>query len=174
VDLVVRAFAEVKRLFPEARLCLLGKGQQEEKIRSLVGDLNLSDVEFAGTIPHSDIGRFYDQSDIFINASWLDNMPLSILEAFATGTSVVSTAPEGICHMVEHERTGLLCAPGDWQALARNVTRLLRDPEFAQSLAANAHQLVQQLCWERVGRRWLEIYRSMQQQSGLEVAATER
>jgi glycosyltransferase involved in cell wall biosynthesis len=174
VDLVVRAFAEVKRLFPEARLCLLGKGQQEEKIRSLVRDLNLSDVEFVGTIPHSDVGRFYDQSDIFINASWLDNMPLSILEAFATGASVVSTAPEGICHMVEHERTGLLSAPGDWQALARNVTRLLRDPEFAQSLAANAHQLVQQLCWERVGRLWLEIYRSMQQQSGLEVAATER
>ena len=36
--------------------------------------------------------RFYDATDIFINASWLDNMPVSILEAFASDTPVVSSA----------------------------------------------------------------------------------
>lgn len=160
-DLVVRAFAEVKKAFPEARLCLLGNKHQGEEVRELVRELNLSDVEFPGTISHHQVSRFYDQADIFINASWLDNMPLSILEAFASGTLVVSTAPEGIRHLVEHERTGLLCEPGDWQALARNALRLLLNPDFAKGLAANAHKKVQGLSWERVGPQWLDVYESM-------------
>ena len=163
-DLVVRAFAEIKKVFPEARLCLLGNKHQGEQIRDLVRELNLTEVEFAGTIPHQEIGRFYDRADIFINASWLDNMPLSILEAFASGTVVVSTAPEGIRHLVEHEQTGLLCQPGDWQALARNAIRLLREPDFAKGLSAEAYRKVQGLCWERVGRQWLEVYESMRRE----------
>jgi glycosyltransferase involved in cell wall biosynthesis len=49
--------------------------------------------------------------DIFVNASWLDNMPVSILEAFASVTAVITTGPEGIRYIVEHERTGLLSEP---------------------------------------------------------------
>jgi len=161
VDVVVQAFARVKAEFPNARLCLVGRGTLEQKIRDLVRDLKLLDVEFAGAVPHQQMGRFYDQADIFINASWLDNMPLSILEAFASGTPVVSTAPEGIRFMVQDERTGLLCAPGDVEALAENVIRLLRQPEFALRMARHAYEESQRYCWESVRDQWLQIYRSL-------------
>jgi len=162
VDLVVRAFAEVKREFPEARLCLAGKGELEEPIKELVRQLKLQDVEFTGAIAHEDIHRYYEQADIFVNASWLDNMPISILEAFASGLPVVSTAPEGIARVVQDERTGLLCAPQDWRGLAVNVMRLLRDPELAANLAANAYQECQKYTWDAVRPQWLEVYRSLQ------------
>ncbi len=161
VALVVRAFARIKQEFPEARLCLVGKGSQAEAIRALVRDLKLGDIEFPGAVSRQEIGRFYDQADIFINASWLDNMPVSILEAFASGTPVVTTAPEGIRYIVEHERTGLLCAPGDWQALADNVIRLLREPDLALRLARNAFEESQRYRWEAVRDQWLEVYRSL-------------
>jgi L-malate glycosyltransferase len=161
VDLVVRAFAEVKKQFPSARLWLVGKGILERTIRGLVRDLELTGVEFTGPVPHQEVARFYDQADIFINASWLDNMPLSILEAFASGTPVVSTAPEGIRHLVQDGLTGLLCAPGDWHSLAQNVIRLLRDPELASRLTANAYQESYRYRWEAVRGRWLDVYKSM-------------
>ncbi|HUI43496.1 MAG TPA: glycosyltransferase [Terriglobia bacterium] len=161
VDVVVMAFAVVKQAFPAARLCLVGKGPLEQQIRSLVRDLGLSDVNFAGVASRQEIGRYYDDADIFINASWLDNMPVSVLEAFAAGTPVVTTAPEGIRHLVEHERTGLLSEPGDVAALARNVIRLLRDPELPAFLASNAYQQSRQYRWEAVRDQWLEIYRSL-------------
>lgn len=161
VDLVVRAFERVKKELPEAHLCLVGKGRTEGTIRALVHQLSLTDVEFAGPVAHREIGRFYGQSDIFINASWLDNMPISILEAFASGTPVVTTAPEGIRYLVEHERTGLLCTPGDWQALAENVLRLLRDPDLAERLACNAFEETSRYRWEVVRRQWLDIYTSL-------------
>lgn len=162
VDLVVRAFAQVKKGLPEAHLVLVGKGTTERAIRALLRELDLADVDFTGPVAHRDIGRFYDQSDIFINASWLDNMPLSILEAFACGTPVVSTAPEGIRYLVEHERTGLLCTPGDWQALAENVLRLVRDPDLAERIVRNAYEEARRYRWEVVRGQWLAAYRASQ------------
>ncbi len=168
IDLVVRAFAQVRQKFPEANLCLVGKGASESGLRALAHDLRLNGVEFAGPIPQDTIPGFYDGADIFINASWLDNAPVSILEAFASGTPVVSTAPEGIRYMVEHERTGLLCDPGDWQALAENVTRLLREPQLASRLAQNAYEEVQNNRWEQVRSRWLQVYESLCRQAAQE------
>ncbi|HXH51314.1 MAG TPA: glycosyltransferase family 4 protein [Terriglobia bacterium] len=161
VELVVRAFAKVKKEFPSARFWLVGKGSQEKAIREYVRSEKLTDVEFTGPIPPDQIHRFYDQADIFVNASWLDNMPVSILEAFASGTPVISTAPEGIRYLVEHERTGLLCEPGDWQALAENIIRLLRDQALAERLAKNAFDESQRYRWEVVGDKWLQIYGSL-------------
>jgi len=160
-DVVVRAFAEIQQSYPAATLNLVGKGPLEPQIRNLVGQLKLSGVNFAGAVPHHDIRRFYDAADIFINASNLDNMPVSILEAFASGAAVVTTAPEGMSYLVEHERTGLLSKPGDAQALAENVIRLLRHPDLAAGLARNAHEEMHHYSWRAVRQPWLEIYRSL-------------
>jgi glycosyltransferase involved in cell wall biosynthesis len=161
VDVVVLAFAEVRRVFPEAQLDLVGKGPTEGEVRSLVKELNLSGVNFTGVASRQEIGRFYNEADIFVNASWLDNMPVSILEAFACGTPVVSSAPESIPYLVEHERTGLLSKVGDAQALAHNVIRLLRDPNLAQQLASNAYIESQRYRWTSVRQQWLDLYRSL-------------
>jgi L-malate glycosyltransferase len=171
VDLVVRAFAEVKRIHPDATLCLVGRGPTEADIHKLVRELKLAGVDFAGVASRQEIGRLYDQADIFINASWLDNMPISILEAFECGTPVVTTAPEGIRYLVEHERTGLLSDSGDWEALAGNVIRLLRDGELASRLASNAYQESKRYRWEAVREQWLEVYRSLQRGEAPEPAS---
>ena len=161
VDLVVRAFGLIKKEFSGARLWLVGKGSLESEIRALVRSLQLEDVEFAGPVTRDKIGSFYDRADIFINASNLDNMPVSILEAFASGTPVVTTAPEGIRYLVEHERTGLLCEPGDWCALAANVVRLLQQPDLASGLARSAYEESRRYRWDVVRAQWLNVYRSL-------------
>jgi len=161
VDVVVKAFAELKREYPEAQLDLVGGGPLERAVRKLVADLNLSGVNFAGVASRQEIGKYYDQADIFINASWLDNMPVSVIEAFASGTPVVTTSPECMPYLVEHERTGLLSPVGDERALAANVVRLLRDPPLAASLAQNAHHESQKYTWEAVREQWLNTYRGL-------------
>jgi glycosyltransferase involved in cell wall biosynthesis len=161
VDVIVRAFAEVKKEYPEAQLDLVGNGPLEGDVRKLVADLNLIGVNFCGIASRHEIGRYYDRADIFINASWLDNMPLSVIEAFAAGTPVVTTSPECMPYLVEHERTGLLSPVGDEKALAANVIRLLRDPALAAHLAQNAHDESRKYTWEAVRERWLNTYRGL-------------
>jgi glycosyltransferase involved in cell wall biosynthesis len=161
IDVVVRAFADVVQVFPDAKLDLVGGGPEETKIRRLVRELKLSGVNFCGTASRREIGGYYDQADIFINASRLDNMPVSILEAFASGTPVVSTAPEGMSYLVDHERTGLLSPVGDSPALAQNVIRLLGDSSFASKLISNAHEESRRYSWPVVREQWLNVYRSL-------------
>jgi L-malate glycosyltransferase len=161
VDLVVRAFALVQKVFPEARLDLAGEGPMKQKVRGLVRELGLSGVRFLGVVPRGGIGKAYDDADIFVNASSLDNMPVSVLEAFACGTPVVSTAPEGMTYLVDQERTGLLSPVGEVESLAENILRLLRDRELSSGLAIRAYEESQRYRWTAVREQWLTAYRTL-------------
>ncbi len=161
VDVVVRAFAEVRKEYPEAELDLVGGGPLEGEVRKLVGDLKIGGVTFTGVALRGEIGKHYDNADIFINASWLDNMPVSVIEAFGAGTPVVTTSPESMPYLVEHERTGLLSKVGDEKALAANVIRLLRDPELASALAKNAYEESRKYTWGTVRGQWVKVYRGL-------------
>lgn len=161
VDIVVQAFAEVQKEYPNAILDLVGNGPLETDVRRLVAELKLKNVNFTGVAAHCEIGRYYEQADIFINASWVDNMPLSVIEAFGAGTPVVTTSPEAMPFVVEHGRTGLLSPVGDEKALASNVFRLLREPALATALARNAYQDSLKYTWKAVREQWLGTYQAL-------------
>lgn len=161
VDLVIRAFCKMKETFPEARLWLAGTGPQGPALRRLVQELRLEGVQFAGRVDRDAIGGLYAASDVFINASRNDNAPVSILEAFASGLPVITTAAGGIPEIVEQEVTGLLSEVGDWQGLAENAVRLLRQQALAEELSRRAHEKLQQHSWPVIRNRWLAIYESL-------------
>ncbi|HMF59692.1 MAG TPA: glycosyltransferase family 4 protein, partial [Vicinamibacterales bacterium] len=124
-------------------------------------ELGVGEVEFCGAVPRNCIGELLDRADVFVNASRIDNMPVSILEAFAAGLPVVSAASGGIPYLVEHERTGLLSAVGDVQALARNVRRVIADPLLARRLAGNAREESSRYEWPAIRAEWLHVYRAL-------------
>jgi glycosyltransferase involved in cell wall biosynthesis len=161
IDVVVRAYAELKDTYPDAKLDLVGEGPLEGEIRKLVAALNLTDVRFAGAASRQEVGNYYDQADIFINASCVDAMPVSVIEAFRAGMPVVTTSPEAMPYLVEHERTGLLSAVGDEKTLAANLIRLLRDNQLAMKLAENAYQESRKYEWGVVRQQWLGLYQRM-------------
>jgi len=161
VDLVVEAFALIQKRFPGAHLHLLGEGAEEGKIRDLVKRLDLKTVNFAGVVSRYEIPHHYSAADIFINASCVDNMPVSILEAFASGTPVVSTAPEGLKYLIEHEHTGLLSEVGDANALAHNVIRLLEETDLSHKIAVNALETCKTYTWPQVRSQWRDLYFSL-------------
>ena len=161
VDLVVRAFAEIRKDIPSASLRLVGRGPEEAVIRALARDLGVRDVEFCGAVPRDRIGEILDGADIFVNASRIDNMPVSILEAFAAGLPVVSAASGGIPHLVQHERTGLLSDVDDVFALAQNVRRVIADQALARRLARNAYEESSHYRWPAIRTDWLRLYRAL-------------
>jgi len=165
MDVVVQAFAEVKRAYPDARLDLVGGGPLEGQIRKLVSDMKLTGVRFSGVVSRQQIGDFYDQADIFINGSCVDAMPVSVIEAFRAGTPIVTTSPEAMHYLVENERTGLLSAVGDGKALAANVIRLLRDSDLAAKIAESAYQESRKYEWAVVRGQWLNLYRRIMDSS---------
>ncbi len=103
-----------------------------------------------------------DDADVLLNASSIDNMPLSLIEAQAAGLPVVSTRSGGIPWIILDGQNGLLVAPDDDEAMARASLRLLGDPELVSRItqAARASCLAN-YSWRAAESGWLRSYRSM-------------
>src|SRR6185503_5148514 len=85
VDHVLQAFALIQASVPDAELVVAGDGSQRAKLEQLALELGLKNTSFAGRVEHEAIVEQYRDSHIYLNASQIDNQPLSILEAFACG-----------------------------------------------------------------------------------------
>jgi L-malate glycosyltransferase len=162
VPCVLRAFAQIQTQRPEARLIVVGNGPERERVHALARELAVRNVEFVGAVKPTEMGRYYDEADVYLNASDIDNMPNSIIESFACGLPVVTTRAGGIPYIVEHERNGLLVDCGDHRALADAALRLLDEPALAHRLIDEGLSDVERLyTWEAVGERWAALYRRL-------------
>lgn len=155
----LRAFALVRRCHAAARLTVAGSGPDLDALRELSRDLGIADaVTFSGRIDNADIGRLYAGADMMLNPSTADNMPISILEALASGVPVVSTRAGGIPDLVRHEYTALLVPVGDAQAMASQALRLLDDPALADRLRAQGRHEASMYAWPQVRLKWFQAY----------------
>src|SRR5215468_1394357 len=157
----LRAFALIERRVPDARLIVAGDGGERARLQSLAAELGLKRVEFVGAAPPDRMPELYDRADIFVNSSLVDNMPLSLIVAFACGLAVVSSNAGGIPSLVSGGETGLLSPCGDYGALAANVVRLLEDRRLATGLITRARAACQQYTWSATRGSWLKIYTDM-------------
>ena len=87
------------------------------------GTLGLRNVAFAGRVPPDEIWRYYADADIYLQTPDIDNMPASVLEAFASGCAVVSTDAGGVPARPDPRRHGLLVARNDHARAAQSVLR---------------------------------------------------
>ena len=160
VAATLRAFRLVQARWPEATLTLVGGGPQELELRALAAALCLRHVTFAGRVQPDQVAGFYAGHDIYVQSPDIDNMPTSVIEAFASGLPVVSTDVGGVPAIVTHERHGLLAPAGDHEMLAAHVLRLLDDPDRARAMARAAYATCQACTWPAVRERWLDAYRA--------------
>ncbi len=158
VENTVRAFALLKALFPDAILTIAGSGSQEEELRRLTSSLDLEGVRFVGAVTPSLLPALYDAADIFVNSSIVDNQPVSVLEALASGLLVVTTGSGDIATMVRDGETGLLVPTGDPAAMAKAVTSLLDNPDRARLMARRAKHEIDRYTWAVVRREWAAVY----------------
>lgn len=161
VSCTLRAFRIVQERYPGASLTLVGAGSEEEHLRNLARELGLQHVRFAGRIPPEEIWRYYADADIYLQTPDIDNMPSSVLEAFASGCAVVSTNAGGVPAILTDEKHGLLVDCGDHEAAAERMLRLLGDPALAARLTAAARESCGDYEWTVVRSRWLALYESI-------------
>jgi L-malate glycosyltransferase len=159
VACTLRAFAHVQQRYPEATLTVVGSGSEDGALRELARRLGLRHVTFAGRVTPSEMHRHYASADLYVQTPSIDNMPLSVLEAFASGLPVVSTNVGGVPAILTDGIHGLLVPDDDDRAAADAVVRLLEHPDEARRLAANGLATCGVYAWPVVREEWLEAYR---------------
>jgi len=158
VDSALKAFRKVQQRHPDASFWIAGTGSQEQYLRNLVSEWKLRNVRFLGHVAHEDLPAVCAQCDILLNASRVDNFPGALLEASAAGLVVVSTCAGGIPFIYRNGMNALLVQPGDWQALAEAVERVLHEPSLAHNLTLEAAALARKCEWKNVRSALYEAY----------------
>jgi glycosyltransferase involved in cell wall biosynthesis len=162
IGTAIRAFQIVRERLPNARMTVAGTGCELAALQALVHKLRVSDsVTFAGRIDNHDIPALYGSASLMLNPSTVDNMPISILEAWASGVPVVSTNVGGIPFLVDDGRNALLVDPGNANQMAEMALRVVTSPELSSSLAASGRLAAERFCWRNVRDQWFGAYAAL-------------
>jgi glycosyltransferase involved in cell wall biosynthesis len=122
------------------RATIAGNGDLEQT-RTRARDLGIAGrVDLPGWLDAAGVNDVLSKTDIFVLPSFAENLPMSILEAFARGVAVVATPVGAVPEVVEHQRNGLIVKTGDVGELAAALERLISDGELRRRLGANARQ----------------------------------
>ena len=106
--------------FPESRLIIAGDGPDRERLVSSYGQI--ANVTFVGKKTHQEIIALMKECRALIFPSiWYEGLPLTIIEALATGTPVIASRLGAMQEMILHGENGLLFAPGDTNLLSRAI-----------------------------------------------------
>ena len=164
IPCVLRAFRIIEERFPDAQLFITGTGPQEAKLRALSVELGLQGVTLTGFVP--DIRDIYRQAHICLNASNVDNSPVAIVEAFASGLPVISTRVGDVPYMIEHGVNGWLVDLDDHVSLAEGVIHLIEHPDEAAAIRREAYRRIWRYTWEANRKTIVAAYLGANERAG--------
>ena len=156
-DLLLAAFADVAKKFPEWQLDIFGQGPLLEELKKQRDQLDLnSRVHFPGIT--RDAYAEFERSDIFVLSSRFEGFPNVLLEAMAAGVAVIAADCKfGPGEIVDNENNGLLIPSENIPALTQALKRLMSDAELRGKLGRAARSVQERYAEKKIVERWINL-----------------
>ncbi len=156
---LLRAMPRVLAACPEARLVLVGDGEERPRLEQVTRELHLVErVSFVGAREHEEVIRYMRAADIFVLPSLIESFGIVLVEAMSCGLPIVASNIMGIPAVVEDGVNGFLVPPGDEAALAARMIRLLFDPVERTEIAGRNVQKAAGYTLPRIADRFLKLW----------------
>jgi len=157
-QMAVKAFAIVQDKYPDASISFVSnKGKQTDSCKKLVNELGLKNVKFKGKIEKEKVGNLISDYDIYLNTNNVDNMPVTIIEVWATGLPIIATNVGGIPYIMQNEENGILVEPNDYKAMGLACLRLLKSPDLVLKLTSRGLLSSKEYLWQNISPLWKEV-----------------
>lgn len=166
---LIKAFSLISNdLKNKTQLWIVGDGIERKNLEEQSRLLGLEkNIIFYGRYPNDQLPNFYAAADILISPSITpEGQGLTILEAFASQTSVICSRNGAVLDFVEHRKNGLLINPEDTNAFKDAIEELLTNIKLRESLACEGNVTAQRYDWLSIGQRFSELYSSVSKCSG--------
>jgi glycosyltransferase involved in cell wall biosynthesis len=158
VDLLARAFEQVRRSAPDVRLLIVGSGEEEKKLRAgLKAELKERIVHIESDVPHDVLGEWYRAMDLFVMPSRYENYSNAVLEALACGIPfLVSDVGGNRC--LADSKGGWVFAPDSADSLVKALHSITMDPCLAKNRGtAGGEKVRQTYSWAISAKRLEDI-----------------
>ncbi|MCK9409570.1 MAG: glycosyltransferase family 4 protein [Bacteriovoracaceae bacterium] len=157
-DHLIEAFAIVKKVIPDAKLVIVGEGDDRPRLTSLAGTMGLHDsITFTGFVSENEKVQWLNTMHVAVNTSAKEGWGLTAIEANACGTTTVSSNVQGLRDAVMDGETGLLYEYGNREQLAEKIILLLRDTHLRERLTANAVTRSKEFDWQNGAETTMEV-----------------
>jgi glycosyltransferase involved in cell wall biosynthesis len=187
VHVLVDAFTAIASSFPSARLELVGgagslpasflvalsddplvrgleafyQGDYLAEIKRRIPPALADRITFHGNVAQRDLAAHYGRASVFVNPSFSDAFPLTVVEAMAAGLPIVATAVGGVPESVAHDVTGVLVPPDNPEAMAAGLVRLLGDSKLRVAMGRAARKRADELfSWQAIAASVAHVYQA--------------
>ena len=162
-DVTIRAFADLKRRYPEATLSIVGSGSEQQRLEALSRELAVDDrVCFHGFLPNRETLAQMAKARFFVMPSVDEGFGIVYLEAMANGCIAIGTEGEGIADLIVSGENGFLVPPDDPGAIVAVIEWCIQHPEEAAAIAERGRQDAVGLTWERNAGQYIALFQALQ------------
>jgi len=160
---LLEAVRRIAGAFPDVKLMLAGEGIARQAVEERIAGLHMQhSVELLGVVAHAGMPSFYASVDVVALPSYNEGLPMSLLEAMASGCAVVASRVGAIPAVIEHGKSGMLVEPRNVEELADRLTDLLANPEKLAAIAECGRAVVQaQFSAKTMAQEYLTLYRDL-------------
>jgi L-malate glycosyltransferase len=158
IRLIIDAFHTIQKKYSDASLLILGDGSMKNILLDYVQQNDIKNILFTGHVSNDEIYSYLARADIMINASLIDNMPVSLLEAFSSGVLVVSSNVGGVPYMLENNDSGLLFESNNREDLISKLFYALENQGKSKEMITNAHNQMAKYSWQEIKYEILNLY----------------
>lgn len=157
---LVESMKTVTENSPKTRLVIIGKGPLLPSLVKRVATLGLrKNVIIKGFVGDEDLLDANSNASIFVQPSYYEGLPTTILEAMASQCAVIATSVHGNIDVVKDGETGILVPPRSPKSLGKAIIDLLERPDFRHEISRNARKLIEnEYTWSKVTERVLDAY----------------
>lgn len=157
MEYYIQAIPEAVRTHPDAQFYIIGSGEDEEKLKSMGKGLP---VKFLGY--RSDVQNLMSQLDLVVLSSLWEGFPLTPIEAFSVGKTIVATGVDGTLEIVKDRDNGLLTGAKDPKDLAEKITWMIEHEDERKRMEENARQSFEtEFAFDILAKTYTDYYRSL-------------
>lgn len=168
IDKVIEAYAHMtasdrySQRDSAIRLVVIGDGPYKQELEDKATALGVRDrVTFTGFLRGKELAEEIRAHDVFVTASKSENMPVSVLEAMASGLPVVAVSALGMPEIVRHGENGFLAAPDDIEAIAAHILDIMSDNVLRETFSAASREFALLHEPDRIAARHEELYQRL-------------
>lgn len=154
---VIKAFKIVKEVILDAKLWIVGTGEERKKLEKLAKDLKLKDVTFWGFVSEEEKFNLLRKSWIYVICSEKEGFGISVIEANAVGTPAIGYKVSGLIDSIKDGYNGLLVENGNIQELSEKLIDVLSNTDLRETLSKNAIEWAKQFSWDKSAKEFERI-----------------